>query len=121
SNPDGTPIFKTATVKNKAPQVAIDISHPSTDTLGITSCVLQGISIPESASAEGVKVIKIKAIESRATGKTVTKTAKGSSNNVALAKELRPKALADVPNKPSTERADLGPKGPRPKPGSGSN
>lgn len=114
SNPDGTPKFVNQTVKNKDPQVTLDIDHPACSALGITTCVVQGIAMPEAGTAEGEKVVKIKLIDGRANEKkTVTKTAKGSSNDAKLTKELRPKEKEGVPPKPSQERADLGPAGPR--------
>lgn len=121
-NPDGTPKFAKVTTKNRAPQVAVDISHPALEAIGIVSCVIQGISIPEDEGSNGdIKVVKIKLVESvEPTGKTITKSNKGSSNNVPLATRLQGKK-SDTPPKPSTVRADLGPNGPRPAPAQGSD
>lgn len=106
----------------KPPPVALDIAHPACDAVGIVSCIVQGISMPESGGGEGMKVVRIKLFDGRVNEKkSVTKTAKGSANNVKLAKELRPAAKTDTPAPPSTERADLGPKGPRAAPASGTN
>lgn len=104
----------------KNPPVALTISHPALSAIGIYSCIVQGLSIPESASVEGAKVIKIKCLEHYpGDDATVTKTAKGSSGPI-VHEDVR-KTKTDVPAKPSTERADLGPKGPRSKPGGGSD
>lgn len=121
SNPDGSPKISKVSSKNKASQVALQIEHPALAVLGISSCVVQAVSIPEPGSFEGSKVVKIKVVEHVLPNGTVTKTAKGTANNVALAKELRPKEKGEAPLMPSKERADLGPKGPRPAPAGGSD
>lgn len=121
SNKDGTPIFTSVTTKNRAPQVAVDISHPALAAIGIASCTVQGISIPEAASAEGTKTIKIKVVENRPSEKkTVVKTARASVN-VPLDRALRPKEKSGTPEKPSADRANLGPNGPKTPPASGSD
>lgn len=126
---DGKPITQTVPTfanvsvkgKTKNSQVTLDISHPRLAKIGITTCVVQGVSIPEPGSFDGSEVIKIKLIDGRANEKKdVTKTAKGSRVNVASDPRVSEQKSA-VPPKPSGERADLGPKGPRPKPASGSD
>lgn len=100
-------------VGGRTPQVAMAIDHPACSVVGITTAIIQGVSMPEAASAEGVKVVKIKMIDGRASEKkTVVKTARGSATNAKLAKPVT-FGKADVPPAPSTERADLGPTGPR--------
>ena len=123
SNEDGSPKFTTVRVKNRAPQVAVDISHPALDALGIVSCVIQGVSIVENGPSEGTKVIKIKVVEHRASERTdATKTAKASTGgNAPLARELRPKEKNATPERPSADRANLGPGGPKTPPASGSD
>lgn len=106
---DGT----TVRTKNRAPMVAVDIDHPALQMLGIISCTIQGISIPEAGPFEGSKIIKIKVVEHVAPdGKNVVKTAKGSATNVRLATRLQPKAKAETPEPPSSDRKQLGPDGP---------
>lgn len=107
-------------LKTKIPPVAFDIDHPGCALLGIRTCVIEGISMPEAGSAEGTKTVKIKLYDGRVNEKkTVTKTAKGSRVNVEQVRSQQ--GLDDVPEKPSAERADLGPSGPRPKPATGSD
>jgi hypothetical protein len=113
-------IFRDVTTKNRAPQVAISITNPRTELLGITSCVVQGVSIPEDSDGGDVKVIKIKLVEHvEPTGKA-TKSARNSAN-APLAKRLVQKRKDNVPAKPSSDRTDLGPKGVRTPPGGGSD
>lgn len=119
SNPDGSPQFTTISVKNRAPSVAISISHPDLDTLGITSCVVQGISIPELNG--DFKTVKIKVVEHVEPTKTATKSAKATASDIPLAARLGTKAKGDIPDKPSATRADLGPKGLRTPAASGSD
>lgn len=104
------------------PQVSLALDHPACAMLGIDTCIVLGISMLEDGSFEGSKVIRIKLMDGRVTEKkNVTKTAEGSRNNVPIDKALQEKQKSAVPPKPSAERADLGPKGPRPKPASGSD
>jgi hypothetical protein len=106
--------------KTTVPPVAFDIDHPGCALLGIRTCVIEGISMPEAGSSEGTKVVRIKLYDGRVNEKkTVTKTAKGSRVNVEQVRSQQ--GLNDVPEKPSAERADLGPTGPRAKPASGSD
>lgn len=118
----GKSIFKEVTTKNRQPQVAIDIQHPAVAAIGITSCTIQGVSIPESASADGVKAIHIKVVENRPSeAKTITKTARDSSaGNLTADPHWTGKAEKNrTPQLPSQVRSDLGPNGAAPKPGGG--
>ena len=122
STEDGKPIYKKVKVKNRAPQVALDVRHPALEAIGIMACTIQGISMPESTSAEGFKMVRIKVVEHKPSGKvTVVKTAKGSSSgNVATddrIPELEEKNK--TPEKPSKNMDGFDTDGPDDEPGGG--
>ena len=122
SNKDGTPIFKTVTVKNRAPMVAISIDHAVLQPLEIFSCVIQGVGLLEPGTFEGARIIRFKCVEHlEPDPKTATKSAKASAANVPLDPALQSTAKSATPAPPSTDRKNLGPRGPQPDAGGGSD
>lgn len=111
-----------ATAAELKKPLAYDVSHPALARLGISACILVGVSIAETGSFDGSKVTRFKCIEYVIPTLTLaTATVKGSRLVVAPDLRRNGKTKTDAPARPSTSRSDLGPKGPRPSPAGGSD
>lgn len=109
--------------KAKISELGLTVHHPALAEVKIFSGVLIGVDPPkDGGSLEGAKVYRFRFREFVPPSKdNATKTAKASAVTVAepLRKDQAPKNAA--PPRPSTVRADLGPRGPKTPPGGGSD
>lgn len=118
---NGAPQFREVRTPTRKPQVKLEISHPSLSAIGITTCVLLGVPTLDDGSEVGVKICRIRFFDGRLSDKkNATKTAKGAIA-VTVHEDVRNTSKASTPAKPSTDRTNLGPKGPKPTPGGGSD
>ncbi len=101
-------IWRRPSKKSKVSELAVQISSPGLDWLGIKLAVVLGITPPEEGPVRGTRVIKIKSIEYLNLAKYV-KTAKPAPKNVAL--DLHLVDLKTVGRKPSANDGGLA--GPR--------
>lgn len=102
-------IWRTPAKKSKISDLAIQISSPGLDWLGIKLAVILGVTPPEPGPIRGTRVIKVKSIE-YVNLATYKKTAKPAAKKAALDVHYRDSKNAG--RKPSLN--DAGPTGPRP-------
>jgi hypothetical protein len=112
--------------KAKLATLAIDVSHPALVLLGVSSCVIEGITFPQPGEFDGSMMVGFKCVENVAPGKkSATKTATGPG----VAKELQTesrieeanRAINATPPKPSTQKSHTGPRGQHAPPANGPN
>lgn len=113
-------IWTRPTKKSKLAEVAVQVHHPALDYVHISTAVLIGVEPPKRGSVDGMMLVVFRMHESVLPAKkNSTKTVKGSANDIPLAPNLGPKN--GTPEKPSSDKKQLGPKGPPADPGEGSD
>lgn len=108
--------------KTKINEIAVSIYHPALAYVKVYQAALIGIDPPKDGSFDGAKVVTFHFRWSLLPGnRNVTDTVKAAAPTVAppLAASEIPKSA--TPPKPSSTRADLGPKGPKTPPAGGSD
>lgn len=113
-------VWTTPKKKAKLSGIALDIYHPALAYVKVYRAALVGVDPPKDGSADGVKVIRFSFRESVLPGKNATKKVTNTPSVVQpLADRSAPKS--GVPPKPSRDRKDLGPSGPKRAPAGGSD
>jgi hypothetical protein len=117
-------VWRRAQKGSKLKSLAFDVSHPALQLLGVHSCVVQAVTYPQAGKFEGSKIVQFKCIENVPAGKhSKTQTVSKVVVDPVLVKKGEAEALFTpvngTPAKPSGEKGETGPHGPKARPAEG--